>query len=80
MSLPRWSSKPAALRNESGYFTYIVTASRITFGGLSKNRNGLVDLAMANTLCDPDDRAGMTGLTELSAGPRQFAQPSLLGT
>ena len=39
-SIPRSCSRSSTLRSDSGYFTYIITTSRITSGELSNQRNG----------------------------------------
>src|SRR5271166_3572540 len=40
MSIPRSARRSSTLRNDSGYFTYIITTRRITSGELLKYRNG----------------------------------------
>ena len=46
MSIPRSASKSSTSRRDSGYLTYIITASRITSGELLKQRNGFGGLAL----------------------------------
>jgi hypothetical protein len=45
MSMPRSWSRSSTFLNDSGYFTYISTARRITSGEELKQRNGLGDFA-----------------------------------
>ena len=40
MPMPRSNSRSATFRSDSGYFTYIITTSRITSGDGSNQRNG----------------------------------------
>jgi hypothetical protein len=42
MSIPRSDRRSSTLRSDSGYFTYIITASRIISGELLKYRKGLL--------------------------------------
>src|SRR5277367_5495757 len=42
MSIPRPDKRSSTLRNDCGYFTYIITTRRITSGELLKYRNGLL--------------------------------------
>lgn len=51
-------------RSTSGYYSYIMTAVRITSGELSKQRKGLVSLAIATTLGGPAYPLAKVGLTE----------------
>jgi len=46
MSIPRSASRCSTLRRDSGYFTYIITTSRVTSGELLKQRNGLGAFAL----------------------------------
>lgn len=46
MSMARSASRSSTFRSDSGYFTYVITTTRMTSGELSKYRNGFVDLAI----------------------------------
>ena len=46
MAISRSTSRSSTFRNDRGYFTYIVTTSRITSGDEVKQRNGLGALAL----------------------------------
>ena len=39
---PALGQRSSTLRNDSGYFTYIITTRRMTSGELLKYRNGLL--------------------------------------
>lgn len=44
--MPRSASRSSTFRSDGGYFTYIITTSRITSGELLKQRNGVGGLAL----------------------------------
>ena len=46
MSIPRSASRSSTFRSDKGYFTYIITTSRITSGELLKQRKGLGALTL----------------------------------